>query len=103
MRGVRQGRTLSALFLILAIEPLLLEIKYDPFIKTNFFTKVLAYADDITWYVKNRSLESRFDRVNCFWYATHLSVIVDKTEILCRKSIQYYETQKKYKNNQNRT
>ena len=36
-RGVRHGCPLSALLFILAIEPLLLDIKKDPFINTNFF------------------------------------------------------------------
>ena len=96
-RGVRQGCPLSALLLILAIEPLLLYIENDTFINTNFVTKVSAYADDISCYVKSRSLEALFDRVKCFCDATQLSVNVDKTEILSRKSIQYYETQKKMK------
>ena len=96
-RGVRQGCPLLALLIILAIEPLLLDIKNDPYIHTKFVTNVSAYADNITCCVKNRSLEALFDRVKCFCDATQLSVNVDKTEILSRKSIQYYETQKKIK------
>ena len=69
----------------------------DPFINTNFVTKVSAYADDKTCYVKSRSLETLFDRVKCFCDATQLSVNVDETEILSGKSIQNYETQKKIK------
>ena len=59
-------------------------------------TKVSTYADDITCYVKSRYLEALFDRLKCFCDATQLSVNVDKTEIL-RRSVQYYETQKKIK------
>ena len=97
-RGVKEGCPLSALLFILAIEPLLLDIENDTFKNTNFVTKVSAYADDMNCYGKSRSLEALFDRVKGFCDATQLSVNVDKTEILSRKSIQYYETQKEIKN-----
>ena len=42
-------------------------------------------------------MESLFDRVKCFCDATQLSVNVDQTAILSRKSIEYCETQKKIK------
>ena len=96
-RGVRQGCPLSALLFIIAIEPLLLKIKTDQYIETNFVTKISAYADDITCFVKGSSLEALFDTVDIFGEATQLKINVGKTEILCPKKLGHYKVQKEIK------
>ena len=71
----------------------MLDIKNDPFIKIIFVTKAPAYANDITCYNENRSLERLIDRAKFYCGATQPSINVDKTEFLIGKSIQYNETQ----------
>ena len=95
--GVGDGWPLSALIFILAVEPLLLDIKNDHSIKTSFVTKESTYADDTSCYVKRRSLAPLFESVQRFCEATQLSVKVEKTDIRGRQSIEYHTTQRKSK------
>ena len=56
-KGVKKGCPLSAALYVLAISPLLKRIKNDSRIEGNFIhgtvTKVSAYADDVTAFIKN--------------------------------------------------
>ena len=83
-RGVRQGCPLSALLFILSIEPLLQQIQSSQFLKSFNNQRVSAYADDITCYIKQSSLEGLFDLVADFCDATQLAVNKDKSEVLTK-------------------
>ena len=83
-RGVRQGCPLSALIFNLCLEPLLQRIQKSKYIKSKQQTKCIAYADDITISLYNKSLRKLLIILDHFHEIAGLEVNLAKTEILSK-------------------
>ena len=83
-RGVRQGCPLSALIFNLCLESLLQRIQKSKYIKSKQQTKCIAYADDITISLYNKSLRKLLTILDHFHEIAGLEVNLAKTEILSK-------------------
>ena len=80
--GIKQGCPLSALLIILGMEPLLQAIRYNNSIKSNQALKIVAYADDISVFIKRACIGNLLDEINKFNLISKLALNVDKTKVL---------------------
>ena len=80
--GIKQGCPLSALLFILGMEPLLQAIRYNNSIKSNQVLKIVAYADDISVFIKRACIGNLLDEVNKFNLVSKLAINVNKTKVL---------------------
>ena len=83
-RGVRQGCPLSALIFNLCLEPLLQRIQKSKYIKSKQQTKCIAYADDLTISLYNKSLRKLLIILDHFHGIAGLEVNLAETEILSK-------------------
>jgi len=87
-RGVKQGDSLSCSLFILAIDPLIRQVKQNSRIQEldldHASVKVVAYADDIAVITRNklRDINEVFKEYYSFSVASGLYLNADKTEIL---------------------
>ena len=81
-RGVRQGCPLSALLFNLSIEPLLQRIQRCKRIVSKREQKCVAYADDVSVCLVNRSIEKLLSLLSEFESISGLSINFTKSEIL---------------------
>ena len=90
-RGVKQGDALSCGLFVLAIDPLLRNIKANDNIKgltiptdenESIEIKVLAYADDVAVVCKNRNLQPIFTEYERLSRVSGLELNAEKTEII---------------------
>jgi len=83
-RGVRQGCPLSALIFNLCLEPLLQRIQKTKHIKSKQQTKCIAYADDVTISLFNKSIRNLLLILQEFYNVAGLEVNLAKTEVLSK-------------------